>query len=37
VLAEHAAAVSAHPSSNDPRYDAAEEPVPANAVMATER
>jgi len=36
VLAEHAAAVAAHPSSNDPRYDAPEDAVPANAVLATE-
>ena len=36
VLAEHAAAVAAHPASNDPRYDAPEEAVPANAVLATE-
>ena len=36
VLAEHAAAVAAHPASNDPRYDAAEDAVPANAAMATE-
>ncbi|VXB98656.1 Amino acid/polyamine/organocation transporter (APC superfamily) [Arthrobacter sp. 8AJ] len=36
VLAEHAAAVAAHPSSNDPRFDPAEDAVPANAAMATE-